>query len=164
MAHSQTKKQEQLPEVTANEEEEGIDTHPLQSPGQHISPCPCPQFLHSWEWPRHGTLAPHPTGRNSLAPAADCMARVCMHDTCMPLCDLIESRMIFHFPRPFLHFPFPCALQHKTLQLQRAHSVAAKGNAASKLRGNLCTARALRATFRICSPGRAPKHTPWKRP
>ena len=30
--------------------------------------------------------------------------------------------------------------------------------------GNLCTARALRATFRLCSPRRAPKHTPWKRP
>ena len=26
------------------------------------------------------------------------------------------------------------------------------------------TARALRATFRLCSPRRAPKHTPWKRP
>ena len=32
------------------------------------------------------------------------------------------------------------------------------------LRGNLCTTRALRATFRLCSPRRAPKHTPWKRP
>ena len=32
------------------------------------------------------------------------------------------------------------------------------------LRGNLCTACALRATFRLCSPRRAPKHTPWKRP
>ena len=30
--------------------------------------------------------------------------------------------------------------------------------------GNLCTARALRATFRLYSPQRAPKHTPWKRP
>ena len=32
------------------------------------------------------------------------------------------------------------------------------------IRGSLCTARALRATFRLCSPRRAPKHTPWKRP
>ena len=32
------------------------------------------------------------------------------------------------------------------------------------LGGNLCTARALRATFRLCSPQRAPKHTPWKSP
>ena len=31
-------------------------------------------------------------------------------------------------------------------------------------RGNLCTVRALRATFRLCSPRRAPKQTPWKRP
>ena len=31
-------------------------------------------------------------------------------------------------------------------------------------RGNLCTARALRATFRLCSPRRAPKQTPWERP
>ena len=30
--------------------------------------------------------------------------------------------------------------------------------------GNLCTARALRATFRLCSPRRAPEQTPWKRP
>ena len=33
-----------------------------------------------------------------------------------------------------------------------------------KQRGSLCTARALRATFGLCSPRRAPKHTPWKRP
>ena len=26
------------------------------------------------------------------------------------------------------------------------------------------TARALRATFRLCSPRRAPRHAPWKRP
>ena len=32
------------------------------------------------------------------------------------------------------------------------------------LKGNLCSARALHATFRLCSPQRAPKHTPWKRP
>ena len=30
--------------------------------------------------------------------------------------------------------------------------------------GSLCTARALRATFRLFSPRRAPKHTPWKCP
>ena len=30
--------------------------------------------------------------------------------------------------------------------------------------GSLCTARALRATFRLCSPRRAPKHIPWKCP
>ena len=30
--------------------------------------------------------------------------------------------------------------------------------------GNPCTARALRATFRLCSPRRAPRQTPWKRP
>ena len=29
---------------------------------------------------------------------------------------------------------------------------------------NLCTARALHATFRLCSPRRAPKQTPWKHP
>ena len=27
-----------------------------------------------------------------------------------------------------------------------------------------CTTRALRATFRLCSPRRAPKQTPWNRP
>ena len=27
-----------------------------------------------------------------------------------------------------------------------------------------CTTRALRGTFRLCSPRRAPKQTPWKRP
>ena len=32
------------------------------------------------------------------------------------------------------------------------------------LRGSLRTARALRATFRLSSPQRAPKHTPWKCP
>ena len=31
-------------------------------------------------------------------------------------------------------------------------------------RGNVCPARARRATFTLCSPRRAPKHTPWKRP
>ena len=30
--------------------------------------------------------------------------------------------------------------------------------------GNPCTARALRATFRLCSPQRAPRHAPWKHP
>ena len=30
------------------------------------------------------------------------------------------------------------------------------------LRGNPCTACALRATFRLCSPQRAPRHAPWK--
>ena len=30
--------------------------------------------------------------------------------------------------------------------------------------GKVCPARAWRATFRLCSPRRAPKHTPWKRP
>ena len=34
----------------------------------------------------------------------------------------------------------------------------------NRVRGNLCTARALCATFRLCSPRRAPKQTPWKRP
>ena len=34
----------------------------------------------------------------------------------------------------------------------------------SVLWGNLCTACALRATFGLCSPRRAPKQTPWKRP
>ena len=30
--------------------------------------------------------------------------------------------------------------------------------------GNVCPTRARRATFRLCSPRRAPKHTRWKRP
>jgi hypothetical protein len=40
---------------------------------------PLPSVCHSWEWPGHGTLAPHPTGRNSRAPAAYCMARAHAH-------------------------------------------------------------------------------------
>ena len=31
-------------------------------------------------------------------------------------------------------------------------------------RENVCPARARRAAFRLFSPRRAPKHTPWKRP
>ena len=56
------------------------------------------------------------------------------------------------------HFVTPQAFLH-TLRYHRKGKLCIRCH-----RGNPCTARALRATFRLCSPRRAPRHTPWKRP
>ena len=72
------------------------------------------------------------------------------------------------FARNFFHAPKP-----KTDHLSSREAVT-KGRFVVNLkrpieslptqRGNLCIVCALRATFRLCSPRRAPEHTPWKRP
>ena len=69
-------------------------------------------------------------------------------------------RPLWLYHRSWVTLTAACCHVHQTMML----SLPLWFNHPVLPRGNPCTARALRATFRLCSLRTAPRHGPWKHP